>query len=242
MYEIIAVYLIWLWSEYYGISQCFRNCLLSLKAWRWWTSRHSRDVDGERFCILTVRQWPLHITQVLSDKHHSLLILSMLNIEVISHLNQQFLLSQNQQLTSTLWIQVIFKCFFFCIFQFYFNHKSRLGVEKNKWIIKEEPWAVDWNQPKTFIPSGYTSLTFHRQNIILWQALFWTYVWKHVLILRCQVLVCFFWRDTVSANFMWKVLHATSANRYIGIWPKKTPADVQVRFLHRIIYYIATSS
>jgi len=48
-------------------------------------------------------------------------------------------------------------------------------------------------------------------------------------------------RDIANAKLMLKVLLVASANHYIGIWPKKTPMDVQVRFLHIIIYYIANS-
>jgi len=34
-------------------------------------------------------------------------------------------------------------------------------------------------------------------------------------------------RDIANAKLMLKVLLVASANHYIGIWPKKTPMDVQ---------------
>lgn len=40
-----------------------------------------------------------------------------------------------------------------------------------------------------------------------------------------------FWRGSASASFTLKVLPATPVSHYIGIWLKKTPKDVQVKFL-----------
>lgn len=57
-----------------------------------------------------------------------------------------------------------------------------------------------------------------------------------------SVSLIFFQRDIASARLMLKVLLVASANHYIGIWPKKTLVDVQVWFLHIIIYYVANSS
>lgn len=46
-----------------------------------------------------------------------------------------------------------------------------------------------------------------------------------------NVSLIFILRDIASASLMLQVLRAVSANHCIGIWPKKTPVDAQVRCL-----------
>ena len=137
---------------------------------------------------------------------------------------------------------MIFKYFFSCFFQFYFYHNG-LCVEKKEMNNKRRAMSSRlkstqyfyslWIHFIYFSQSKYNSVTNFVQNICLKTCLNSE---------MSSVGLIFFQRDTASANFMLKVLHAASANHHIGIWPKKTPADVQVRFLRRIIYYIATSS
>lgn len=54
------------------------------------------------------------------------------------------------------------------------------------------------------------SLTAKTSQVVVTQTVPWTPSW-----------------DIASARLMWKVLLVASANHYIGIWPKKTPMDVQ---------------
>lgn len=75
-------------------------------------------------------------------------------------------------------------------------------------------------------------LIFRNPNWFWWQSFAQKHTFETGLSFKMpNVSLIFISRVIASASFTLQVLHVVSASHYIGIWPKKTPADAQVSCL-----------